>query len=137
MKQLSNMRAQRILTSLRSIDKDDSVKFGGMVRMDIARNIDILYEKVAKFERDLGALHRGLQHCDPGKAPTPQQIAANNATVEAIEKLGEVEAGYELIMIDKDLLRLDDNPRITGDMIAAIAPILRDFNSSKEAAKKS
>lgn len=122
---LSNADAQRMLGALRRIDENDTVKLSGPTRLDIARNINILMPHVTKFEREAGALQRGIV---PGEA----NLAANKEIVGNIDEMNQSKRGYKLHEMAADALRLDDNPRITGDMIASLAPILKDFDSMEQ-----
>lgn len=119
---LSNIAAQRILVALRGVDNNEAIKLSGMTRLDIARNINRLMPVVVDYEKVIQRRHRDMQ---PGDA----NRAANSVISADIEKVAERSGEYDLIEIEPANLRLDDNPRITGDMIAALAPILKDFDT--------
>lgn len=114
--------AQRLLGALRTIDQAETVKLPGQLRFDIARNIDRLLPDVNAYEKAIGAKHREMQS-------GPEHAAANNAIIAEIEKMSEAEVDVKLRKLAHLDFRLDDNPRITGDMIASLAPILRDFDT--------
>lgn len=119
---LSNMTAQRLLIVLQRIDQNDAVKLPGLVRLDIARNINRLIPNVTAFERVLMQKQR-------------ERVAgSHNAALEQeMDELGDATAEYELYEIEPTQLKLDDNTRITGDMIAALAPVLKEFYTAKAA----
>jgi len=119
---LSNIEAQRMMMTLRNIDNSDSVSLSGMVRLDIARNINRLMPQVSDFERAINQLRRGVQHGEV-------HLAANNELAEKLDEISQAAIKFNLIDLDPAALRLDDNKRITGDMIASLAPILKDFDS--------
>lgn len=133
--ELTNNQAQRLLTALRNVDGNDAIKLAGLTRLDIARNINRLFPEVGAFERMAAAQHRGIMRGDSVKGPSPEEVAANNKVLAELETLGQATKTYKLIALEHDKLRLDDNPRITGDMIAALAPILKDFDTMKDAAE--
>lgn len=120
---LMNVEAQRLLGALRSVDNHDSVKLAGMTRLDIARNINRLMPAVLAFEKAVGRAQRELL------PPGPDSRDANNVKMVEITELSEGVEVYDLVSIEHTALRLDDNPRISGDTIAALAPILKDFDS--------
>ena len=122
---LTNVAAQRLLTALRNIDNNENVKLAGLTRLDIARNINRMFPLVTSFERVASARRRELM-------PGEENHAANNIIVDDLEKMSYQEVEFKLIAIDKDLLRLDDNSRITGETIASLAPIIKGFDSLKD-----
>lgn len=121
-----NVEAQRLLGALRLIDSNDTVKLSGMTRLDIARNINRLMPAVVAFEKAVGALQRDL-------VQKPESADANKALAVEIVAVSEASEEHDLIALEHTALRLDDNQRITGDMIAALAPVLKDFDTVAEA----
>lgn len=125
---LTNVHAQRLLGALRTIDMSDSIKLAGQTRLDIARNINRLMPDMQAFERAVAAKRREMQ---PGEA----NVAANNEIQAEIENMGAQEFEVKLYKLEYAKLNLDDNPRITGDTIAALAPILKDFDTMTDVAE--
>lgn len=119
---LTNNAAMRLFSALRSLDTSDTVRLSGQTRLDIARNINRLLPEVEAFERAVAAKRREIK---PGEA----NIAANNAIVAEMEAMGAATIELKLFSLDHTKMNLDDNPRITGDMIAALVPILKDFDT--------
>lgn len=119
---LSNFTAQRLFSALRNIDANEAIKLPGSVRLDIARNINRLTPLVSAYERVVQRRSRDLQPGDAGRA-------ANNQIAVELEQLADSTDEIDLIEIDCDQLRLDDNPRITADFVASLAPILKSFDS--------
>lgn len=113
-----NAAAQRLLGALRTLDAHDSIKLAGMTRLDIARNINRMLPDVLAFEKAVGRLQR--EAADPAKRDT---------IVADISALSEATVDFDLVGVETSALRLDDHPRITGDMIASLAPLLKDFDS--------
>ncbi len=110
----------RMTAALRAIDAHDAIQLDGLVRLDIARNINVLLPEVEAFARQVGREHRKIK-------PGNENIDSNNKVAEEIEKMRARVMTFDLVPLDVGKLRLDDNKRITGEMIAALAPILTDF----------
>lgn len=121
---LTNLSAIRMLSSLRAIDSDQNVKLPGQIRLDIARNINRLIPEVSAYEKARNGLQRELKAGNDAIA-----VEANKTVLSDMEALGETEMDISLINLDHGQFNLDDNKRITGDMIAALAPILKDFDT--------
>lgn len=118
---LTNKAAQRLLGALRSIDRDETVNLGGKLRLDVARNINRLMADVEAFERAIARRHRDLR---PGEAA----LDANGKIMAEIEELGDLTVEVKLYKLNHNELNLGDNKRITGEIVAALGPILRDFD---------
>lgn len=122
---MTKLRAQRLLKAARELPASDKVKFDGLKRLDIARNIERMFDVVSKFEREVGVLQRGI-------LPGEKNIEANNAIVDRITALSLEEVEFKLIALDVGDLRVDDNAALDPDVIAALAPMIRGFDSMKD-----
>lgn len=119
---LTNYAAQRLLAALRTIDAGETIRLSGKVRLNIARNINRLISDVMVFEQASGGKQREIR-------PGNDHLAENNKVVAELEQLRAVKIEVKLWRFTCEDLSLDDNPRITGDTIAALAPVLRNFDT--------
>jgi hypothetical protein len=114
--------AHSLFVALTSVDRDDKTKLDGKTRIAIAIDINLLQPHVAAYERVRGERQREIMASESG----PAQGAA---FVEADAQLREAEVEVALRQFATAELKLDDNPRITGAMIAMLAPVLSDLNN--------
>lgn len=124
---LSNRDAQRLLGALKTIDAGGEIKLTGQTRIAIAININRLTPMVAAFE--VGSQRRQLDFL-----PGAEARDANTAIQRELLALADDKQGYELRSLTTAALDLDANPKITGDQVAALAPILSDFEAQAKAA---
>ena len=115
-------QAHALLVGLNAVDRDEKTKLGAQARLAIAININRLTPVVAAYEKARNALLIEIV----GEGPVTQLKEARFAAADS--GLREQEEGFELRRIGKAELRLDDNPRITGALIAMLAPILTDID---------
>lgn len=124
---LSNREAQRLLATLKKIDATGDIKLKGQTRILIAVNINKLTPLVAAFEtagqRRQFDFKAGEEAMDNNKAIQTELMAMADATQK-----------FDLAPMKLADLDLDENVKITGDQIAALAPILSDFGKEAKAA---
>lgn len=115
---LTNRNAQRLLIALRNLEASGEIKFKGQTRIDIAKNINLLMPNVGAFET--GSQKRELDYKDD----TPDQ---NRAIKKELIDLADATQDYDLVPLAVADLDLDSNHKITGEQIAALAPILAEL----------
>lgn len=114
--------AHGLLIGMNAIDRDDKTRLAAETRMTIAININRLQPVMAAYEKARNALMIEIV----GEGPiTPLKEAQFAAADGGLRERAEE---FELKRIAKAELRLDDNPRITGGLIAMLAPILTDLD---------
>lgn len=119
---LTNRDAQRLLIALRSVEAGGETKLAGQARMNIAININRLMPVVAAFETSIEK--RKLD-----QVPGADARSANVAIQKEIMDLADASQDHTLITMGFADLDLDNNPKITSDQIASLAPILRDLEA--------
>lgn len=121
--ELTNADAQRLLMGCRSIDADEGTKLDADVRMKIAVNINRLMPNMQAFERVYGSLQAALQIVNG--TPIDAKV------MQEITKLSDQTDNYKLKKISLADLKLKDNPKIKADVVARLAPIIRDFDDGE------
>jgi hypothetical protein len=124
---LTNTAAQRLLFGLKQIDVDAETKLDPDVRFAIAINITRLSPNVQQFERVLQRLDQEQRAALLNGKPI---VRSNGEETELIKLLDSVER-YKLKSLTKEQLRLKDNPKIKSDLIAAISPIIKQFDDGE------
>lgn len=120
---ISNGDAYNLLVALNTVDQDARTKLSGTTRFAIALNINLLRPSMLAFERAREAARAPFA----ALAPLAQQAEISKAD----QPLFDEELEVDLRRFTKAELRLDDNERITGQMIASLAPIIIDFSDTK------
>ncbi len=115
-------RAHSLLVGLNAVDRDDKTKLNGDTRLALAININRLQPIVAAYEKARNAVLTETVGDGPLTALKEAQFSA------ADSDLREQEEEFDLKRISKADLRLEDNPRITGGLIAMLAPMLIDLD---------
>ena len=117
---LSLGRAHSLLLGLSAVDRDEKCRIDGKTRIAIAIDINLLQPHVAAYEKVQARKLRDIagEQLDPLKE-------AEFAAADAELRESEVEINLKPFSIAD--LKLDDNPRITGAMIAMLAPVLSDL----------
>lgn len=139
---LTYNEAYRLLSGLRQLERSETVKLDANVRWNIAVNIDRLTKPLGPYERTIAAKHREIRPLDPnasGNSSVAEAnkivLSANNAILAEVDVLGERQIEIKLFLFTRDDLKLAENPRITGDMIAPLARILKDFDTLEDSAE--
>jgi len=115
--------AQRLLGGLMALERDEKTKLGE-ARIKIALNMVRLQPVVEAYERASQARQKQLLSEATGNAEVAlahMQHGEDDAVYRAQEE------SIDLKTITMADLKLSDNPRITGAMLAQIAPIISDF----------
>jgi hypothetical protein len=118
---LSIGKAHSLLVGLNAVDRDDKTKLNGDTRLALAININRLQPVVAAYEKARNAVLTETVGEGPLTAVKEAQFSA------ADSDLRDKEEEFDLRRIAKADLRLEDNPRITGGLIAMLAPMLIDL----------
>ena len=119
---LSLGRAHSLLVGLIAVDRDEKSRIDGKTRIAIAIDINLLQPHVAAYEKVRARKLREIvgEQLDPLKE-------AEFAAADAELRESEFEIALKPFSIAD--LKLDDNPRITGAMIAMLGPVLSDLSS--------
>lgn len=119
-------RIHDLYAALSRLEEAPEIKLAGEVRLKVAININALRPNAEAYERtrtrsiaDLYAANRGL---GPSERKTEPEIQAD--AMDANHAMREETADLELRTLLKADLRLEDNPKITGAMLAALVPIV-------------
>jgi hypothetical protein len=116
--------AYNLLIALNAIDSHPTTKLSGPTRFAFAVNINVLKPAALAFERARDLSRSGFDALD---------ILSRQASISAADAvLTDKELELALERISKADLRIDDNERVTGQMIAALAPIIMDFDEKKD-----
>jgi hypothetical protein len=129
MRKLRLAEAQRLLIALREVDQDTDTKLPEEVRLDVAININRLMPVVGAFEKVLQTLQQRMM----SRITNPQVMNSVRVDMEA-GRLGERVEEFDLKVIDKEKLKLSENPKIRGDMLSRLAPIINKFDDDGRAA---
>jgi hypothetical protein len=116
--------AHSLFVALSSVDRDDKTRLDGKTRIAIAIDINLLQPHVTAYERVRGQRQREI--IGEGERVGALQ---NAALLEADAELREQEIEVTLKAFAVAELKLDDNVRITGAMLAMLAPVLSDLNT--------
>jgi len=114
--------AQTLLGGLMNLEKDEKTKLGDS-RFPIAINIERLRPVVAAYE---SAAQKRMAEMLEDSAPEERELIQLRFA-EADAGLRDEEVEIDLKTIERKGLKLDDNTRITGAMLAQIAPMISDF----------
>ncbi len=115
-------KAHSLLVGLNAVDRDDKTRLNGDTRLAFAININRLQPIVAAYEKARNAVLAETVGDGPLTAVKEAQFSA------ADSDLRDKEEEFDLKRISKADLRLEDNPRITGGLIAMLAPMLIDLD---------
>lgn len=115
-------KAHSLLVGLNAVDRDDKTRLNGDTRLALAININRLQPIVAAYEKARNAVLAETVGDGPLTAVKEAQFSA------ADSDLRDKEEEFDLKRISKADLRLEDNPRITGGLIAMLAPMLIDLD---------
>jgi hypothetical protein len=113
-------RAQSLMIALTAVDRDEKCRLDGRTRIAIAIDINLLQPHVAAYEKVRAQKLREIMA--EGVNPVKE---AEFAAADAELRESEVELALKQFALGD--LKLDDNPRITGAMIAMLAPALSDL----------
>jgi hypothetical protein len=120
---LSYGEIYNLYTALKSIDADAGVELDGPVRLAMAVNIAKLHPLAASFETTRNKIALSLHQGGQANGATSLVLAAEDSKL-----LGQIEeVGLKRIKVSD--LKLDKSKRITPTMIAALVPILEDFDA--------
>lgn len=118
---------------LTTLEKDESVKLTGEVRLKVAINLNRLRPYAEAYETartkvfaEIGKRYARAAAETEGKGSAVKLTVAEHECERADEdqKLRRKEEHVELRSLLQSDLRLEENPRITGAMMALIFPIL-------------
>jgi hypothetical protein len=113
--------AHSLFVALSAVDRDEKTKLDGKTRLAVAIDINLLAPHVTAYERLRGQRQREIME-------GAQSQLQNAVLIEADAELREAEIEVGLKPFPVAELKLDDNPRITGAMIAMLAPVLSDLS---------
>jgi anti-sigma28 factor (negative regulator of flagellin synthesis) len=113
---------------LSMLEQAPDVKLTGDVRIRIAIDINKLKPIASAYERARTRTFADLQKQATG-ATKKSDAEVQSELVEENEKIRGEEHELELRTFLKTDLRLDDNPKITGAMMAQIWPVLEQFDA--------
>jgi len=120
-----------LVLGLNAVENVPDVKLAGTVRLAIAINVNLLRPHAEAYERartrSVAQLYKDNRD-DKGRAQrTDAEIQAD--AMDADAEARKLEAGeFELRMLTTSNLSLEANPKITGGMIAQLAPVITDLS---------
>ena len=121
--------AHSLLIALTAVDRDEKCRIDGRTRIAIAIDINLLQPPLAAYEKvraqKLCEIMIGAADSGGGKIDPIREAEFSAADAELRD--GEIELNLKPFSVAD--LKLDDNPRITGAMIAMLAPVLSDLNA--------
>jgi hydrogenase maturation factor HypF (carbamoyltransferase family) len=137
---LTNLQAQRLLGGCSMIDKDETTKLDPEIRLALAININRLMDHVLVFQR----LQEKLVNQKIEERAKVSIPSMNGEAIDAVKRLTAIDEeiivlqestlGLENVKLKKittDNLKLKENPKIKGDVIASLALIIKDFDDGK------
>lgn len=125
---LTTGRIHDLLIGLYAIENTVDTKLAGEVRLKIAININAIKPVATIYESSrTKAYHRIVKG-------TQERTEVDAAMIDADQELRAVEYDINVCTLVKDDLRLDDNPKITGAIVAQVMPIITDLTPPKERA---
>ena len=119
---LSLGSAHSLLIGLTAVDRDEKCRIDGKTRIAIAIDINLLQPHVAAYEK---VRARKLREIAGEQLDSLKE--AEFAAADAELRESEFEIALKPFSIAD--LKLDENPRITGAMIAMLAPALNDLDA--------
>lgn len=126
-----NVDAQRLLMGLRSIDSDESTNLDAEIRMKIAININRLMPNVQAFERIASQIQARMSGNGHEGSNGSAVLNTGLAVMQELQRLSEGSEDYNLKKLTVAELKLKDNPKIKSDIIARLAPIIKDFDDGE------
>lgn len=115
--------AQALLIACKQIDSNEKTALKMQTRIDFAININRLHPIVEAYER---ARQKSIALVAAG---APQLSPIQEASIMSEDSaVRDQEVDIELKTIEMADLKLDDNPRITIQMIQMLAPVIKDFD---------
>lgn len=115
--------AQALLIACKQIDSNEKTALKMQTRIDFAININRLHPIVEAYER---ARQKSITLVADG---APQLSPIQEASLMSEDSAArDQEVDIELKTIEVADLKLDDNPRITVQMIQMLAPMIKDFD---------
>jgi hypothetical protein len=121
---LSYRETQGILIGLRRIDAVDEAKLDPEVRLRIGININRLTPTVQVFEKEVQRIQQSVAPNGKNGVDAAHILEAEKALAD----LADSQEDYKLKKFKLDELRLKDNPKIKGGILAQIAPLIKDFD---------
>ena len=114
--------AHSLFVALSAVDRDEKTKLDGKTRIAIAIDLNLLQPHITAYER---VRAQRLREVAGSRVDAIKEAEFAGADAELRDS--EIEVG-SLKQMSIAELKLDDNPRITGAMVAMLAPVLSDLS---------